>query len=188
MALKATIHKAALQIADLDRNYYGDHALTLAQHPSETEERVMVRLLAFALNASEPKAGEALEFGRGISSDDEPALWLKDLTGNIRLWIEVGLPDPKLLRRASGRAGKVRVYAFGARATEMWWRSAAADVARLANLEVVSLPGEGTQALAALVQRNMQLQCTIQEGHVLLTDGTRVAELDMVSLQSTETH
>ena len=188
MALKATIHKAALQIADLDRNYYGDHALTLAQHPSETEERVMVRLLAFALNASEPKAGEALEFGRGISSDDEPALWLKDLTGNIRLWIEVGLPDPKLLRRASGRAGKVRVYAFGARATEMWWRSAAADVARLANLEVFSLPGEGTQALAALVQRNMQLQCTIQEGHVLLTDGTRVAELDMVILQSTETH
>ena len=188
MAQKATIHKAALQIADLDRNHYSDHALTLAQHPSETEERVMVRLLAFALNAAEPRAGEVLEFGRGISSEDEPALWLKDLTGNIRLWIEVGLPDPKLLRRACGRAARVVVYAFGARAVDVWWRGAEADLARLSNLNVISLPGEGTLAMAGLVQRNMQLQCTIQEGRVLLTDGTKVAELDPVHLKSAETH
>ena len=186
MALKATIYKAALQIADLDRNHYRDHALTLAQHPSETDERVMVRLLAFALNAADAAEGESLDFGRGISSDDEPALWLKDLTGNIRLWIEVGLPDAKLLRRASGRAAAVRVYAFGGRAADMWWRGVEDDVARLKNLTVIELPVEGTRALAAMAQRNMSLQCTIQEGLVLFTDGTQTAELDMGGIRKAE--
>ena len=80
------------------------------------------------------------------------------------------------------------MYAFGARAVDVWWRGAEADLARLSNLNVISLPGEGTLAMAGLVQRNMQLQCTIQEGRVLLTDGTKVAELDPVHLKSAETH
>lgn len=97
MASNATIFKAAIHIADMDRQYYQDHALTLARHPSETDERMMVRLLAFALHAH-----ESLSFGRGVSAEEEPALWLKDLTGAIDLWIEVGQPDEKIVRRACG--------------------------------------------------------------------------------------
>ena len=116
MALKATIFKAGLQIADMGRNYYHDHALTLARHPSETSERMMVRLLAFALNAS-----ETLTFGKGLSTDDEPDLWQKDLTGAIDLWIDVGLPDEKSIRKACGRAAQVRIYSYGGRNAELWW-------------------------------------------------------------------
>ena len=111
MALKATIFKADLSIADMDRNYYADHALTLARHPSETDERMMVRLAAFALNAH-----ERLAFGGGISTEDEPALWRRDLTGAIEQWIDVGLPEARDLRRACGRASEVIVYAYGGRA------------------------------------------------------------------------
>jgi len=116
MALKSTIFKADLQIADMDRNYYQGHSLTLARHPSETDERMMVRLLAFALFAD-----ERLEFGRGLSADDEPALWRKDLTGAIELWIEVGLPDERELRKACGRAERVVVLCYGGRGAELWW-------------------------------------------------------------------
>ena len=99
MALKATVYKADLSISDLDRNYYHDHALTLAQHPSETDERMMVRLVAFALNAS-----ERLEFGKGLSNEEEPALWRKSLSGDVELWIDVGHPDERRLRKACGVA------------------------------------------------------------------------------------
>jgi len=184
MALRATVHKTTLQLADLDHNHYRDYTLTLAQHPSETDERVMVRLLAFALCAAEAGEGEELEFGRGISSEDEPALWLKDLTGNIRLWIEVGLPDAKLLRRASGRAAAVLVVAYGGRGADVWWRGVEGDLARLANLRVVNLPPASSPALAALLQRNMRLQCTLQEGHALFTDGERTAEVDIAELKA----
>jgi uncharacterized protein YaeQ len=98
MALKATVVKAELQVSDMDRHYYASHNLTLAQHPSETDERLMVRLLAFALNAD-----ERLEFGKGLSSDDEPDLWRRDYTGDIELWIDLGQPDESRIRKASGR-------------------------------------------------------------------------------------
>lgn len=158
MALKATICKANLNIADLDRCYYGDHALTLARHPSETEERMMVRLLAFALFAD-----ERLEFGRGLSATDEPALWLKDYGGEIRLWIEVGLPDERLVRRAAGRADEVVVLAYGGRAMDAWWAKEGPALARLANLRVLAITEDESSALAALAGRGMQLQCTVQE-------------------------
>ena len=116
MAVKATIFKAELQVNDMDRNYYQGHSLTIAQHPSETEARVMVRLLAFALNAS-----ESLTFGRGLSTDDEPDLWARDLTGQIELWIETGQPDEQRIRKACGRAGQVIVYTFSGRGAGIWW-------------------------------------------------------------------
>src|SRR5512147_2830342 len=116
MASNSTIYKAALQIADMDRQYYQDHALTVARHPSETDERVMMRLLAFALHAH-----DSLSFGRGVGTEDEPALWQKDLTGAIHLWLEVGQPDEKSLRQACGRAEQVVVYAYGARSADVWW-------------------------------------------------------------------
>ena len=174
MALGATLYKAQLQIADLDRHYYADHPLTLAQHPSETPERLMVRLLAFALHASPD-----LALCRGLSSQDEPALWQKDLTGAIELWIEVGQPDERRLRSACHKAGQVFVYNYGGRGSRPWWLKLQPVVAEFANLHVVHLPTSAIQALAALAQRQMQLQCTIQEGQVWITDGKDTAQIDI---------
>ncbi len=174
MALTATIFKAALQIADMDRNYYRDHALTLARHPSETDERMMVRLLAFARHAD-----EALVFGRGLSTEDEPDLWQKDLTGAVELWIDVGLPDAKEVRRACGRAGQVVVYAYGGRAADLWWQQNRETLLRSDNLTVVNVPQEASRALAGLAKRNMQLQCTLQEGHLWIGDGNSAVEIEL---------
>jgi uncharacterized protein YaeQ len=164
MALKATIFRAELQIADMERNYYQTHSLTLARHPSENDERMMVRLLAFALNAR-----DTLVFGSSIGNDDEPDLWQKDLTGAIQLWIDVGLPDEKRIRRACGRAARVVVYSYG-RGADLWWKQSEASLARSDNLEVIDLPQASTQALARLAKRTMQLNCTIQDGQVWLAD------------------
>lgn len=164
MALKATIFRAALQIADMERNYYQTHSLTLARHPSENDERMMVRLLAFALNAR-----DTLVFGSSIGNDDEPDLWQKDLTGAIQLWIDVGLPDGKRIRRACGRAGRVVVYSYG-RGADLWWKQSGASLARSDNLEVIDLPQATTQGLARLAKRTMHLSCTIQDGQVWLAD------------------
>lgn len=174
MAIKATVFKANLQIADMDRYYYADHQLTIAQHPSETEERMMVRLAAFALYAD-----EALTFARGMSSEDEPDLWQKDLTGAIERWICVGLPDERLIRKACGRADKVVVVSYG-RSADIWWNENKAKLTRLDNLTVLRLPTETTQALAKLASRTMQLQCTIQEGHMMFTSNDGVVEIEPV--------
>ena len=164
MALKATIFKAELTVSDLDRGHFETHALTLARHPSETDERMMVRLLAFALNAD-----ERLAFGRGLSSEGEADLVLTDLTGAIDLWIDVGLPDEREIRKAAGRAARVAVYTYGTGA-ELWWKQNAAALERLANVAVIDLPAATTREMAARAARNMKLQCTIQDGHVWLAD------------------
>jgi uncharacterized protein YaeQ len=179
MAIKSTIHKATLGIADMDRPYYAEHNLTLARHPSETEERLMVRLLAFTLYAD-----ERLEFGRGISADDEPALWLKEYSGEIRLWIEVGLPDERLLRRASGRADNVVVFAYGGKSMDAWWLKESAAVARIRNVRVLALDDDTSIALTALADRNMQLQCTIQDGQVWVTNGPETVLIELRELKS----
>jgi uncharacterized protein YaeQ len=179
MASNATIFKAALQIADVDRNYYQDHALTLARHPSETDERMMVRLLAFALNAD-----EALSFGRGLSTEDEPDLWKKDLTGVIELWIEVGLRDEKSIRQACGRAQQVVIYTYGGRAADQWWEQNRARLERLDNLAVMNLPPDGSRAAAKLAQRDMKLQYTIQEGQILMGDGINAVPIELTILKS----
>jgi uncharacterized protein YaeQ len=158
MALKATVHKVDLSIADIDRGYYQDHALTLARHPSETEERMMVRLVAFALHAD-----PALAFASGLSDVDEPDLWQRDDTGAIERWIEVGLPDERRLRRACGRANRVVVVSFGRNAA-LWWRQQHAALERLDRLAVLELPAEATRDLAALVRRSMRLQANASDG------------------------
>lgn len=176
MALRATVYRCDLTVSDLDRHVYGTHALTLARHPSETEERLMVRLLAFALFAP---AGDdqQLVFGPGLSTEDEPDLALRDATGEVQLWIDVGLPDERALRKASGRARKVAVLAYGARKVDAWWDEHAAACARLSNLTVLTLTGEESAALAALAARAMTLTCTIQDGHVWLATPTTTLEL-----------
>jgi uncharacterized protein YaeQ len=133
MALGATVYKAQLQVSDIDRHYYAAHALVLARHPSETEERLILRLLAFALNAH-----EALVFCKGLSDTDEPDLWRRDLTGVVEQWIELGQPDEQRLRQASGRAGEVVVYSQG-RAGTVWWEKHAAALSRIRNLRVVEI-------------------------------------------------
>jgi uncharacterized protein YaeQ len=172
MALRSTIHRADLTVSDLDRHVYSQHALTLARHPSETEERLMVRLLAFALHAD-----EALAFGRGLSAEDEPDLVRCDDTGVIEQWIDVGLPDEKAVRKACGRARQVVVLAYGARRVEAWWQENAAAFARHANLTVLTLTGEETDALQRLVARAMTLTCTLQEGQVWLASAAETVEL-----------
>jgi uncharacterized protein YaeQ len=163
MALTSTIFKATLQISDIDRPYYGEHQLTLARHPSETDERMMVRLFAFALHAD-----ENLSFTKGLCADDEPDLWQKSLTGEIALWIDVGLPDERRVRKACGRAAQVCLYLYGGRAADLWWQKNADKLQRFANLRVVELAEAESKGLAALAQRSMQLQCTIQDGEIWL--------------------
>ena len=179
MAIKATIFKANLQIADMERHYYQDHALTLARHPSETDERMMVRLLAFALHAH-----EYMEFGQGMTNDDEADLWQKDLTGSIELWIDVGIPDEKLIRKACGRANEVVVYCYGGRVADMWFAQNSAQFERQKNLAIINLPVATTQALAKLAQRKMDLQCTIQDGQVWLGDGAASVQVERVVLKA----
>jgi uncharacterized protein YaeQ len=181
MAIKATIFKATLHIADMERHYYQDHALTLARHPSETDERLMVRLLAFALHAH-----DYLEFGQGMTDDDEADLWLKDLTGAIELWIDVGLPDEKLIRKACGRSSQVIVYTYGGRIADMWFAQNAAQFERQQNLTVINLPQENTRELAKLAQRTMDLQCTIQDGQVWISDGNSSVQIEPQLLKGKE--
>lgn len=164
MALTATIRKAELQISDMDRGYYASHTLTLAQHPSETDDRLMVRLLAFALNAD-----DRLEFGRGLSVDDEPDLWRRDYTGDIELWIELGQPDESRLRKAAGRARAVQLVTYGGRAADIWWDRNASALKKLSGLEVMDLPGEFVTEWGAQIERTMQWDIQIQDGEVQLT-------------------
>jgi uncharacterized protein YaeQ len=152
VALKATVFKAELQIVDMDRHYYHDHSLTIAHHPSETDERMMMRLLA-ALHAD-----ESLVFGKRLSTDDEPDLWQKDLTGAIDLWLDVGLPDEKRVRKAAGRAGQVVVYSYGGLSADRWWSQVGSALERVGNLTVMNLPKASSQAMAELAQLSMRLQ------------------------------
>jgi uncharacterized protein YaeQ len=163
MAIKSTVFKAELHVSDMDRPHYGNYTLTLARHPSETDERLMVRLLAFARHAD-----EGLAFGGGVSNDEEPALWKKDLTGAVQLWIEVGAPEERRLKKACGRAPQVVLYLYG-RASDVWWRDQGPALSKLANLSVYLIPTETSQALAALAQRSMTLSATIQEGQTWLS-------------------
>jgi uncharacterized protein YaeQ len=180
MALKATIYKADLQVADMDRHYYADHALTIARHPSETDERMMVRVLMYALNAQ-----DGIAFTKGLFDVDEPEVWVKDLTGEIKLWIDTGQPDETRLRKACNRADQVIAVCFSS-SCEVWWKLIESKLTRLNNLTVIQLPAATSQALAALAARTMQLQCIVQDGEIWInTDGASVpVELKLLKAAS----
>ncbi|MFM9914134.1 MAG: YaeQ family protein [Methylophilaceae bacterium] len=179
MALKATIFKADLQIADMDRHYYHSHALTIARHPSETDERMMVRLLAFARHAD-----EALTMAKGLSDADEPDIWLKDLTGSIKLWIEVGQPDEKRILKACGRSEQVAIYAYSGNGAGIWWQQIAPKLQRLSNLTVVNIIPPTSIELSKLAQRNMQLQCTIQDEEVWMAGDEERVQVEFSVLKT----
>lgn len=182
LALRSTIFKIDLQIADIDHNHYADHALTLARHPSENDERMMVRVLAYALHAHEAaEIGEnALAFGEGITETDQADVWLRDLTGQVVHWIDVGQPDERLVRKATHQSSRTSIYTFG-RAAEVWWGKAAKDLRKLEGLSVWRVEPESSAALAKLVQRTVRLQATINEGQIWL--GTE-AESVQVQLEA----
>ncbi len=167
MALKATIYKADLDVSDMDRHYYAHHPLTIAQHPSETDERVMVRLLAFAWFAQ-----ERLVFARGLSAEDEPDLWCKSLTGEIDLWIELGQPDESRLRKACGRASQVVLIGYSGRAFAQWWEKNEKILQRCDNLSVLDFSAGVTTTLSAALDRHMRVQCLIQDAELQLLFAT----------------
>lgn len=172
MALKATIYKAEIAIADMTRHYYQTHNLTIAQHPSETLERMMLRLVAFVLCAH-----ERLVFGKGLSEDSEPDLWQHDYDGSIELWVELGLPEEKLLRRASHRAKQGMVLAYGGSVVDKWWKDAQKVCNELDNLTVVAIEPDETTALTQLCQRTMHLQCNIQDGQLWFSDDSHSVQI-----------
>ncbi len=176
MALKSTIYKIDLNIADMDRQYYAQHNLTLAKHPSETDERVMVRLIGFAMYAN-----EALIFGKGLSDDEEPDLWQKDLTGAIELWMDVGLPTEKDIRKACGRSRQVVVILYGGRIADMWWESNSKGLLKLNNLTVINLPE--THELARLAGKSINISCTIQDSEILVSHDSGSFEITPVILK-----
>ncbi|MDP8566350.1 YaeQ family protein [Methylophilus aquaticus] len=176
MALKSTIYKIDVNIADMDRHYYQQHNLTLAKHPSETDERLMVRLLAFVLNAN-----EALQFGNGLSDDDEPDLWQKDLTGAIERWICVGLPDEREIRKACGRANHVVQVLYGGRTADMWWAQNSKAMLKLNNVTVINLPE--TEQLSAAAARSLSISFTIQDAQILVSHAGGSFEISPVILK-----
>jgi len=174
MALKAAIHKVQLQVADMDRHYYAAHALTVARHPSETDERMMVRLLAFVLNAE-----ESLAFGRGVSTDDEPDLWQRSVTGDIERWIQLGQPDERAIRRACGRARQVIIYTYSGHGADLWWKPMASKCAPLDNLAVVDVAQGSVKAMAAMAVKNMTLNAMVQDGGVWLTSPEASVDVEL---------
>lgn len=165
MALSATVFKAEVNIADMDRHYYQTHNLVLAQHPSETNTRMMVRILAFALNAN-----EELQFTKGLSTDEEPELWQKTLSDEIEVWIELGQPDEKRIRKSCGRAKQVIIYCYSGNSAAIWWDQVGSQLQRFNNLTVINLPASECEAMASMVQRTMQLNVSLQDGVVSISD------------------
>ena len=161
MATKATIHKALLNIANMDTNYYNEHNLTLALHPSETEQRLMARVIAFVLNANED-----LGFCKGISEDDEPDLWEKDFDGTIKLCIDLGQPDEKRIKKACGRANKVIIYTYQENMATPWFKQIENNLSRFKNLSIIHLNIEDD--LEELAKRSMVLQCNISDEELTL--------------------
>ncbi|MGJ8596672.1 YaeQ family protein [Sulfitobacter sp.] len=181
MAQKSTIYKVELSVSDMDRHYYETHKLTVAKHPSETDERLMVRLLAFALNAN-----EHLELTKGLSNDDEPDIWQKSLSDELELWVALGLPSEKVVRQSCGKADKVIVYSYGGRTADVWWEKIQSSTTRFDNLSVINLSEESTAELAKLASRSMRLQVNIQDGEIMVSADDNMIYVTPITLKETD--
>ena len=179
MALKSTIFKVNLQISDMDRHYYNEHSFTIARHPSETDERMMARIMIFAIHAN-----EQLSFTKGLSTDDEPDIWQKNLSGEIEQWIDLGQPDEKRIRKACGVAKQAFIYCYSGSSAEIWWDQNNNKLQRFDNLSVINIPATDVQDLGKLAQRNMQLNCTIEDGIIWMSDGDSTIEMNLQTLKS----
>lgn len=177
MALGATICKAFIDVSDIDRGYYDSRSLTVALHSSETPARMMVRLLAWILFAS-----ERTEFGRGLSTEGEPAVLETNDAGDIARWIEVGCPDIKTIRKAAGRSEDVVVLAYDEARIEPWWQSRKGDMSKVDKLSVRWITDADLEKLAAMHGRNMKLAATVQDGIVWLADDEHNIEIEIKTL------
>ncbi len=179
MAQKSTIYKVELSVCDMDRHYYETHKLTIAKHPSETDERLMVRMLAFALNAH-----EQLGMTKGLSSDDEPDIWQKSLSGELELWVALGLPAEKIVRQSCGKANEVIIYCYGGRVAEMWWEKIKNSTTRFDNLQVINFSEKDTSELGRLASRAMKLQVNIQDGEVMVSAAENIVYVTPIKWKS----
>ncbi len=173
MAIKATIYKVKLEISDCDRNYFHSHDLTISCHPSETEQRMMIRLLAFSLFAS-----DSLGFTKGLCADDEPELWDKNLSGEIEQWISLGQIGEKQLRKSLGRSKQVVIFTYSGQKSSTWWKKNQSQYSRLKNLQIINIKSADVEAMQTFVSRNMNLQVTIQEGIIWLSDSSQTISIE----------
>lgn len=181
MALKATIYKAQIQLADMDRHVYTDIGVTIARHPSETDERMMIRVLALTMGWPADTSEGTLELAKDMWDTDEPALWHRNFSDEIVHWVEVGQPDDKRLLKACGRARQVSVWAFQS-STDVWWKGIEGKLLRTSNLTVWQVPTEQSQALATLAERSMQLQVSVQDGALWVGNGQTSIEVHPLKL------
>ncbi len=179
MALKATIYKATVNVADLDRNQFLDATLPLARHPSETQERMMLRLLAWIKFAN-----ERLQFTRGLSAEDEPEAWLRNDHLGIDLWIELGLPEERRIKKACSQSKEVALFTYNSRAAQVWWQQNQSKLAGFSNLSIWYLDDEQLAQLSAFASRTMALQATIQDGAIWLSDAENNLEIHLTTWQS----
>lgn len=177
MALKATIYKAIIHLADMDRNYYDTLQFTIAQHPSETDQRLMVRMIAFVLNAHED-----LQFGKGLSDEDEATIWQVNYSDEINLWIELGQIDEKRIKKASNRSKQVKLYCYG-RSVDTWWKQISDKLQSFDTLSIEQFSTSTTDALTKLISRTMEFQCSIQDGQLWLTDDGETLLIETTTLK-----
>ena len=177
MAIKPTIYKLKISLSDLNRNYYDTLNLTLAQHPSETVERMMVRVLAYCINAE-----ERLAFAKGLNSDDEPDIWAKTLDEQISLWIDVGEPSLERIKKASRQTDALKIYCFNSKA-DVWWTQAQEKISRM-NALIFQFQWQEIQALAAMVQRTMELSVTITGNSAYVATELGECEINWNELQA----
>ena len=180
MAQKATIYKVELSVSDMDRHCYGTHNLTVAKHPSETDERLILRILAFALNVR-----DRLEFSKGLSSDDEPDIWQKSRSGELELWVILGLPSEKIIRQSCGRANEVVIYSYGGRAAELWWEKIKNTAMRSDNLRVVNVSYQDSKEVGQLLDRSVKMLVSVEDNDVMISVGEAVVYMDLIEWRGT---
>ena len=176
MAKKPTIYKAKISLSDMDRNVYDTLALTIAQHPSESLERMMARVLAYCINAQ-----EFLSFTKGLSTPDEPDIWVRSLDDQLMAWIDVGEPAVDRIKKAVGRSPEVKVYSFNTK-SDVWWDKYQSEFAKL-NASFYRFEWDSIQALAALVRRTMDLSVTISDASAYIAGESGACEVAWQSLQ-----
>ena len=179
VALKPTIYKFKITLADIDRNHYANLNLTLARHPSETLERMMARVLAFCMNAQ-----EYLSLTKGLSSVEEPDIWAHTLDDRITLWIDIGEPTFDRMKKATRLSPTVKVYSFNLKSNS-WWAKEQEKFKDL-KVSVFQFQWKGIQALAGLVKRTMDLSVTASDGMIYVSSENGACEVPWIALQFDE--
>jgi uncharacterized protein YaeQ len=178
MALSATIYKFDIDLNDLDRNHYAFYSHHVALHPSETVERMVIRILAFCLNAS-----ETLTFTKGLSTDSEPDLWQKNYSDDIELWIELGTPDDKRIKKACNQSDQVILYAYGGQGVDTWWNNFSKHAYKFENLAIYRIDLAMVEKFTQGLERTMALSCMIQDGQITLSANNEMYEFSLELLK-----